>query len=98
MTVQHIVMLEFNDEVDEKTRMNSLKAVESLKDRIDGIEKIESGKDFSGRAGEFTHALIVTMRDKDVLGAYGPHPAHKEVQDLLHPVVKTLWVIDFEPA
>ena len=98
MTVQHIVMLEFNDEVDEETRMNSLKAVESLKDRIDGIEKIESGKDFSGRAGEFTHALIVTMRDKDVLGAYGPHPAHKEVQDLLHPVVKTLWVIDFEPA
>ena len=89
---------EDNDEVDEETRMNSLKAVESLKDRIDGIEKIESGKDFSGRAGEFTHALIVTMRDKDVLGAYGPHPAHKEVQDLLHPVVKTLWVIDFEPA
>ena len=70
----------------------------SLKDKIDGIEKIESGKDFSGRAGDFTHAVIVTMRDKDVLAAYGPHPAHKEVQDLLHPVVKTLWVIDFEPV
>lgn len=98
MTVQHIVMLEFNDGVDEETRMNSLKAVEALKDKIDGIEKIESGKDFSGRAGGFTHAVIVTMRDKEVLAAYGPHPAHKEVQDLLHPVVKTLWVLDFEPV
>ena len=98
MTVQHIVMLEFNDGVDEETRMNSLKAVEALKDKIDGIEKIESGKDFSGRAGDFSHAVIVTMHDKDVLSAYGPHPAHKEVQDLLHPVVKNLWVIDFEPA
>ena len=29
MTVQHIVMLEFNDGVDEETRMNSLKAVEA---------------------------------------------------------------------
>jgi len=60
MTVQHIVMLEFNDGVDEDTRMNSLKAVEGLKDKIDGIKKIESGKDFSGRAGDFTHAVIVT--------------------------------------
>ena len=33
MTVQHIVMLEFNDGVDEETRMNSLKAVEGLKTR-----------------------------------------------------------------
>lgn len=98
MTVQHIVMLEFNDGVDEDTRMNSLRAVEGLKDKIDGIERIESGKDFSGRAGEFTHAVIVTMRDREVLSAYGPHPAHKEVQGLLGPVVKTLWVIDFEPS
>ena len=63
MTVQHIVMLEFNDGVDEDTD-DSLKAVESLKDKVDRIERIESGKDFSGRAGEFTHAVIVTMRDK----------------------------------
>ena len=98
MTVQHIVMLEFNENVDEETRSNSLKAVEALKDKIDGIERIESGKDFSGRAGKFSHAVIVTMRDRNVLSAYGPHPAHKEVQATLKPVVKTLWVIDFEPA
>ena len=97
MTVQHIVMLEFSDGVDEETRMNSLKAVEGLKDGSTGIERIRSGKDFSGRAGEFTHAVIVTMRDREVLSAYGPHPAHK-VQGLLGPVVKTLWVIDFEPS
>ena len=51
MTVQHIVMLEFNDGVDEDTRMNSLKAVEALKDKIDGIEKIESGKDADIKPG-----------------------------------------------
>ena len=98
MTVQHIVMLEFNDGVDEDTKKNSLAAVEALKDKIDGIENIASGKDFSGRAGNFTHAVIVTMRNKSVLAAYGPHPAHKEVQNILHPVVKTLWVVDFEPS
>ncbi len=98
MTVQHIVMIEFNDGVDEDARMAAVKAVESLKGKIDGIESVCSGKDFSGRAGNFTHSAIVTMRDKGVLAEYGPHPAHKEVQAILGRIVKTLWVIDFEPS
>jgi hypothetical protein len=98
MTVQHIVMLEFNDGVAEDAKMAALREVHGLQGKIDGIEKVESGKDFSGRAGDFTHSVIVTMRDKDVLAEYGPHPAHKEVQAVLGPIVKTLWVIDFEPS
>lgn len=98
MTVQHIVMLEFNEGVSEDKKMAALKSVEGLKGKIDGIEKIQSGKDFAGRAGNFTHAVIVTMRDKATVAAYGPHPAHKEVQGILGPLVKTLWVIDFEPS
>ncbi len=98
MTVQHIVMLEFNDGVAENAKMAALKEVEALKGKIDGIQSVESGKDFSGRAGNFTHSVIVTMRDRDVLAAYGPHPAHKEVQATLGPIVKTLWVVDFESS
>jgi len=98
MTVQHIVMLEFNDGVAEDTKMAALQSVHALQGKIDGIEGVTSGKDFSGRAGYFTHSVIVTMRDKDVLADYGPHPAHKEVQGILGPIVKTLWVIDFEPS
>ena len=98
MTVQHVVMIEFNDGVAEDARMAALQQVEGLKDKIDGIENICSGKDFSGRAGNFTHSAIVTMHDKDVLAEYGPHPAHKEVLAVLGPIVKTLWVIDFEPS
>ena len=93
MTVQHIVMLEFNDGVDE--RVDSLKAVEGLKDKIDRSRSDRQG--FLRPCRQFTHAVIVTMRDREVLSAYGP-PAHKEVQGLLGPVVKTLWVIDFEPS
>lgn len=98
MTVQHIVLLEFRDGVSEEDKSGALRVIEGLKDKIDGIESIVSGRDFSGRAGDFTHAVIVTMRDKDVLAAYGPHPAHKAVQEVLHPLVATLWVVDFEPA
>tara|TARA_B100000700_G_scaffold321975_1_gene422455 strand:- start:2453 stop:2788 length:336 start_codon:yes stop_codon:yes gene_type:complete len=98
MTVQHIVMLGFNDGVDKETKKHALAAVNALKGKIDGIERIECGEDFSGRAGDITHAFIVTMRDRDTLTAYGPHPAHKEVQEILHPVVKTLLVVDFEPS
>tara|TARA_Y100001960_G_C14239394_1_gene617577 strand:+ start:82 stop:378 length:297 start_codon:yes stop_codon:yes gene_type:complete len=97
MTVQHIVMLEFNQDVSNDERIKALKAVEALKDKIKGIENIQSGKDFSGRGGNYTHAIIVTMRDKKVLASYGPHPAHKEVKEMLHPIVCNLGVIDFEP-
>jgi len=98
MTVQHIVLLEFNAGVSDLHKENALDAIKRLKESIDGIEKIEAGEDFSGRAGDFTHGVIVTMRDKDVLAAYGPHPAHKAVQGILGPIVKTLWVVDFEPS
>ena len=96
MTVQHVLMLEFKDGIDNEAKINSLKAVEGLEDKIDGVEQIHSGEDFSGRGGNFTHSIIVTMRDRDVLAAYGPHPAHKEVQAVLGPIVEKLCVIDFE--
>jgi hypothetical protein len=98
MTVQHIVLVEFNDGVAEDAKMAALQSVHALQGKIDGIEAVTSGKDFSGRAGDFTHSVIVTMRDKNVLAEYGPHPAHKEVQAILGPIVKTLWVVDFEPS
>ncbi len=96
MTVQHILMIEFKDSTSDQSTIEALNAVGELKDKIDGVLEVQSGKDFSGRAGNFTHGIIVTMRDKDVLSAYGPHPAHKEVQGLLAPIVETLCVIDFE--
>ena len=98
MTVKHIVLLEFKQGVSDIQKMNALKSIERLKESIDGIESIETGEDFSGRAGNFTHSAIVTMRDRDVLAAYGPHPAHKSVQGVLGPLVETLWVVDFEPS
>ena len=96
MAVQHIVMLEFNEGVEDDAKMKALEGVHRLQGKIEGIEDVQSGKDFSGRAGNFTHSVIVTMRDRNVLDQYGPHPAHKEVQSVLGPIVKTLWVIDFE--
>ena len=95
---QHIVLVEFNDGVAEDAKMAALQSVHALQGKIDGIEGVTSGKDFSGRAGDGTHSVIVTMRDKRVLAEYGPHPAHKEVQAILGPIVKTLWVVDFEPS
>ena len=91
---QHIVLVEFNDGVAEDAKMAALKSVHALQGKIDGIEGVTSGKDFSGPAGDGTHSVIVTMRDKRVLAEYGPHPAHKEVQSIIGPIVKTLWVVD----
>ncbi len=96
MTVQHIVLVEWKDEADDATIDAFLAAVSALPEKIDGVEKVEFGKNFTDRAGNFTHVGIVTMRDRDVLAAYGPHPEHQAALAGAMPVVEKIIVADIE--
>lgn len=97
MTVQHVVLVEWKDGADQTTINAFMSAVEGLNGAIDGVENVQWGENFTDRAGNFTHAAIVTMRDKDVLSAYGPHPAHQAALDIAKPILANIMVADFEP-
>ena len=74
----------------------ALKAVAELKDKVPGVLAVKGGKNFSDRAGNISHAAIVTLADKEALSGYGPHPAHQAVVKVLGGWVKNITVGDFE--
>ncbi len=95
MSVQHLVLLKFNDGVTPARIATHLAALASLRDRVPGVTGLSIGANFSERSRGYTHALVVTLADRAALAAYGPHPAHMEVATPLRADAELL-VVDFE--
>ena len=96
MAVQHIVLLEPKNGVTDAQMREALKSAAGLKGKVPGVSEVKSGKNFTDRAGNFSHAIIVTLQDKDTLSGYGPHPAHQEVAKTLGGLTENLFAVDFE--
>ena len=96
MPIEHIVLLEKKETATEKQLNSFLWAAKQLKDKVPGILDVKHGENFTDRAPH-SHALIVTMADRDALAGYGPHPAHQEVATMLKEVAKDWVIVDIEP-
>jgi hypothetical protein len=96
MTIQHVVLVEWKDDADQAAIDGFVSAVAALPGKIDGVEKVQFGENFTDRAGNFTHMGIVTLRDKDALAGYGPHPEHQAALEVGMPAVANIIVADIE--
>lgn len=96
MTVEHLVLIEANDDVTEEQAQEIMDGISSLKDKIPGVLDVKIGKNFTDRAPHITHAAVVTMEDKDTLSNYGPHQAHQDLLKILLPAAKSLTIADIE--
>jgi hypothetical protein len=54
------------------------------------------GEDFSGRSGEYTHALFARFEDTAGLQEYMEHPAHLAVVEKLDATTTGRIVVDYE--
>lgn len=97
MSVKHVVLIEWKDDADPAIIDAFFSAVAAFPGQIDGVESVEWGTNFTDRAGNYTHAGIVTMRDKEVLAGYGPHPVHQAAVALAMPAIANMIASDFEP-
>ena len=96
MSVHHVVLLELRHELSAAQETEMFVKIAGLLKQIPGVTDIKAGKNFTERAPNVTHAVIVTMKDKEALAGYGPHPKHVAVQAILKPHRKSLLVADFE--
>lgn len=96
MAVQHIVLVEWKDDADQAAIDGFVSAVSAFPGKIDGVEKVEFGENFTDRAGNFTHCGIVTLRNKEALAGYGPHPDHQAALDIAKPALANIIVADIE--
>ncbi len=96
MTVKHVLLIEWADDVTDSQIQQCRDGLHALKDAIPGIQDVAEGKNFSERGGDTAHAVVMTMDDKAALEGYAPHPAHLEFVAMAKPWLKKLTVIDFE--
>ena len=94
--VDHLVFFAVKDDASEEDVEDLLGSIRGLKDEVSGIVDFSAGKDFSGRAGDYTHALFARFQDRDGLQEYLGHPEHLAVVEKLDAHTSGRLVADYE--
>ena len=96
MTILHVVLLEMKDELSTDLAAELFAKVDAMLKQIPGVIDVKTGRNFTTRSPNVTHASIMTMKDKETLANYRPHPIHVEAQGMLKPYLKGSTVADIE--
>jgi hypothetical protein len=94
--VDHLVLFAVMDDASEDDVEDLLSSIRVLKDDVSSVVDLSVGKDFSGRAGDYTHALFARFEDRDGLREYMEHPDHLAVVEKLGERTTGRIVADYE--
>lgn len=94
---RHIVCFKFKEGTPAAEIERIEKAFAALPEKIDTITGFEWGTNVSpeNKAKGFTHAFLVTFKDKAGLEVYIPHPAHQDFVKGLKDHVEDVFVFDY---
>ena len=93
--VKHIVMFKLKERNDE----NISKVVSSLKTlegNIDFVRSIEIGVNFTESERSYDIVLTTEFDNRHALNAYGPHPKHLPVVEIVRSLCSGSVVVDYE--
>lgn len=94
--VDHLVFFAVREDASREEAADLIESLRALRSDVPGVVDLSVGKDFSGRAGGYTHALCARFTDRDGLGTYLGHPAHLEVVEKLDRLTTGRIVADYE--
>ncbi|AHY46248.1 Stress responsive A/B Barrel Domain [Rubrobacter radiotolerans] len=94
--VDHLVFFALKDDVSEADERDLLESLRALREEVPNVRDLTAGRDFSGRSGEYTHALFVRFDDAEALKSYATHPAHLAVVEKLEQLTTGRIVCDYE--
>jgi len=97
--LKHIVMWQFKDEAEGKTKAENLlhvkKLLESLPGRIPFIRKLEVGMNEYPSSMAFDMVLVTEFDSKEDLDLYAVHPEHVKVSEFVGKVRSARGVVDY---
>lgn len=97
MQVEHIVLFKLKQDAGEAQKQRMHAELKALQQKIDGIEFLTVGENFSSRNQGFQVGLVVRFRNRAALEAYLPHPAHRDcVDQYIRPIMEDVIVVDYE--
>jgi len=90
--VRHIVFFKLNNPSDKEAIKQKLL---TLKDKVDVVENLEVGLNFSEEARAYDVSLIVDLKDKDSLTIYANDEYHQEVIKYIKTKANDTKVVDY---
>ena len=95
--LRHAVFFAFKAEATDEQIAAVEQAFHQLPDQIEEIQDYEWGLNNSpeGLNDDFTHAFFLTFHSEADRNAYLPHPAHKAFGEVVGPVLKDVFVVDY---
>ena len=93
--IKHIVMFKLKERNDENIAkvVNSLKTLEG---NIDFLRSVEVGVNFTESERSYDIVLTTEFDDRNALNAYGPHPQHLPVVEIVRSLCSSSVVVDYE--
>lgn len=82
----HIALYKWKSGATKEQVLNSLRKVQELKNKVDGIVDIFVGQNYHKESKGLTHGVVVVARNQEALDAYRSHPDHsivaKEIESI----------------
>jgi hypothetical protein len=94
--VDHLVFFAVREGASQEDVEDLVSSIRGLSDEVPSTVDVSVGKDFSGRSGGYTHALLARFEDAAGLQEYMEHPAHLAVVEKLDATTKGRIVVDYE--
>ena len=94
--VDHLVFFAVREGASSEEVEDLVSSMRALKDDVPSTIDLSVGEDFSGRSGEYTHALFARFEDAAGLQEYMEHPAHLTVVEKLDVTTTGRIVADYE--
>ncbi len=94
--VDHLVFFAVREGASPEDVEDLLSSIRGLRDEVSSTVDLSVGEDFSGRTGEYTHALFARFEDQAGLQEYMQHPAHLAVVEKLDERTTGRIVADYE--
>jgi hypothetical protein len=96
--VEHIVLFRMKEGATEEQGQAMCRALNTLKEDIPGVLEVLAGKNETPRTGGgYEYVLVVRLRDRAALAAYGPHPAHQRIiREVIEPISSERIAIDYD--
>lgn len=96
--LNHLVMMklkEMSSAEKEENQRRLVHSLEQLKDKIEVIDHLEVGINFSSRPAAMDIVLVSQFKDENDLDYYRNHPDHLKVLDFIKEVVAESKVVDY---
>jgi hypothetical protein len=94
--VDHLVFFAVREEASQTEVEDLISSIHGLSEEVPSTVDLSVGEDFSGRSGQYTHALFARFEDATGLREYMEHPAHLAVVQKLDATTTGRIVVDYE--